>query len=391
MNADGCSGPGGRSGRPEAARLRAAADEFRRRYGFGLVFCDAEGRRLRGRPTCRSCGAQPECARSRRGAIREALRWGEPSPSVCPFGYIHWAVPVTDNNRLVGGLVVAGVPADAGPRASPGRLRAAAEGLRRIAEHFNLTNAAWLQARRADAGRERERAEAIHAVKTAAGDGVRDAYVREEPALMAAIRSGDRAEARRIANRVLTAVYHAGGGRLDLLKSFALELVVMMFRAAVEAGGDPTELLGARYRSVTALAAIRDEEALCAWLTSMLDRLMDALRARAPDPITAPLLRALDHIERNLHRDVARAEAARAAGVSPGHLSHLLKASTGERFSQTLRRLRIERARSLLARTDDKLSAIAESCGFCDASHFGRAFRRATGATPAAWRAERKG
>ena len=102
--------------------------------------------------------------------------------------------------------------------------------------------------------REREKAEALHTLKDRLQDDIRTIYLHEEPALLAAIRRGERTEARRIINRVLTAIYAVGLARTELLKSLALELVVMMSRAAVQAGGDPaaTEAPGAirRYRRV---------------------------------------------------------------------------------------------------------------------------------------------
>ena len=62
------------------------------------------------------------------------------------------------------------------------------------------------------------------------------ALVLQEPLLLAAIRRGDRGEARRIINHVLVHIYSAGEERSDLLKGLLLELVVMISRAAVEAG-----------------------------------------------------------------------------------------------------------------------------------------------------------
>ena len=49
-------------------------------------------------------------------------------------------------------------------------------------------------------------------------------------------------------------------------------------------------------------------------------------------------------------------------------------------------RLRIGRAATLLARTDQQMSAIAEQCGFHDAAHLARKFRQTAGTTPSAYR-----
>ena len=51
---------------------------------------------------------------------------------------------------------------------------------------------------------------------------------------------------------------------------------------------------------------------------------------------------------------------------------------------------RIRRAQALLIDTNASLDDVAEATGFADAVHFGRTFRKLTGATPAAWRHDRK-
>jgi transcriptional regulator GlxA family with amidase domain len=51
---------------------------------------------------------------------------------------------------------------------------------------------------------------------------------------------------------------------------------------------------------------------------------------------------------------------------------------------------RIRRAQALLLDARPTLDQVAEAAGFADAVHFGRTFRKFTGATPAAWRNDRK-
>ena len=87
-------------------------------------------------------------------------------------------------------------------------------------------------------------------------DRIRELYLLQEPMLLAAIRRGDRREARRIINHVLVHIYSAGQERSDLLKGLLLELVVMMSRAAVEAGAMQSEVLGLNFRCLTELAGI---------------------------------------------------------------------------------------------------------------------------------------
>ncbi|EJE53521.1 transcriptional regulator containing an amidase domain and an AraC-type DNA-binding HTH domain [Acidovorax sp. CF316] len=68
---------------------------------------------------------------------------------------------------------------------------------------------------------------------------------------------------------------------------------------------------------------------------------------------------------------------------------HRAFAARGSTFAGTLRQLRLARAGDLLRRPQLAHVSVAEigrRCGFADASHFARAFQRAMGMSPAAWR-----
>ena len=218
-------------------------------------------------------------------------------------------------------------------------------------------------------------------------DRIRELYLFQEPMLLAAIRRGDRGEARRIINHVLVHIYSAGEERSDLLKGLLLELVVMISRAAVEAGAVQSEVLGLNFRSLTELAGLNDDEDLAAWLRRTLEQVMSAIERQ--EDFTPPLLisKALDFMRQNLHREISRDETARHSGISPSHFSRLLKERTGRSFTELLRQRRVDLACDLLRSTDRTLADIADTCGFCDQSYFTRVFQDVKGVTPKQFRA----
>jgi AraC-like DNA-binding protein len=217
-------------------------------------------------------------------------------------------------------------------------------------------------------------------------DRIRELYLYQEPALMAAIRRGDRGEARRLINLVLVHIYSAGEERSDLLKGLLLELVVMMSRAAIEAGGGQSEVLGMNFRFLTRLAEVDDDEDLAAWLRETLERLMGTIEAQ--EDFTPPLLitKAMDFLRENISNEITRDEVARHAGISPSHFSRLLKLRTGRSFTELLRQCRVDLACDLLLDPDRPLAEIAADCGFCDQSYFTRVFSETKGLTPGRFR-----
>ncbi|MHB9037647.1 MAG: helix-turn-helix domain-containing protein [Armatimonadota bacterium] len=366
------------------------AREYNRAWGLCCVLTDAQGVCIDGRVPCSAIATDHQCSAFRRKAIEEALRWGEPSMLLCPGGFVIWAVPVMENAVVIGGIIVEKVAVSASPTEggslSPANTRRAASDLLTVAEEANLTNAALLELRRVAAERECARAEAIHELKGQNYQSIRDIYLVEEPALIAAIKRGDRPAAREIINRILVGIYFFGRERPTLLKSFILELVVNMSRSAVEAGGDPTELLGTNYSSVADLSRIDSEEELCAWLVSMLERMMDAIKSNKQYPSTVLLGAALKYMQDHLHEEISRDDVADVACLSPSHFSRVVKQSFGHSFTDLLARMRVDKARELLTRTEKSLIQICLDCGFSDQSYFTKVFQKYVGRTPGEYR-----
>ena len=73
-------------------------------------------------------------------------------------------------------------------------------------------------------------------------------------------------------------------------------------------------------------------------------------------------------------------------GLTPGHVSKLFKAQTGRNYSEELTALRVEKAKELLLRTNDKLFEVGARVGYTNPQYFATAFRRATGMTPTEYR-----
>ncbi|MHB9022779.1 MAG: helix-turn-helix domain-containing protein [Armatimonadota bacterium] len=365
----------------------ALAAAYAQRWRIPCALTDSQGLTISGDPGCqRECRNAAECLAAHRRAVDEAVRWGEPSVSLCPWGRMFWMVPVMLNARVLGGLLSTRPESPDAPVLTTRDVRRAAFDLLKLAEEANLTNAALLEMQRLAARRESERAEAIHELKEHNYGSIRDIYLVEEPGLIGAIKRGDRAAAREIINRVLVGIYFVGRDRPLLLKSFLLELVVMMSRSAVEAGGDPTELLGANYSSFAELARIDTEEELCAWLVAMLERVMDAIKASRHYPIGVLLGAAMKYMQDHLHEELSRDDLAQVACLSPSHFSRVVKQAFGQSFTDLLTRMRVDRAREMLVLTEKSLIQICMDCGFSDQSYFSKVFQKVTGRPPSEYR-----
>jgi AraC-like DNA-binding protein/mannose-6-phosphate isomerase-like protein (cupin superfamily) len=88
----------------------------------------------------------------------------------------------------------------------------------------------------------------------------------------------------------------------------------------------------------------------------------------------------------NLHGTVNLTDIAAQVGMSQSGLSRYFARATGQSFSDTLRQLRLAKARQLLEVTDHSVTEVARSSGYRNLSHFNRQFRAETGMTPSEYR-----
>lgn len=95
------------------------------------------------------------------------------------------------------------------------------------------------------------------------------------------------------------------------------------------------------------------------------------------------------HIDGQMAKTVRIEDVAKLARLGKSHFGRAFKKTFGVPFLQFLITRRIERAKTLMVTTRYRLCEIALACGFADQAHFSRAFRRAVGATPHAWRRQR--
>lgn len=106
-----------------------------------------------------------------------------------------------------------------------------------------------------------------------------------------------------------------------------------------------------------------------------------------PEP--AALATALDYVRRQWSaamRPLTLGELATAACVSPSYLSRVFRKQYGCAPGAALELVRLERARTMLARSNLTIGQVAGACGFADPLYFSRRFRAAHGIAPSAYR-----
>lgn len=109
---------------------------------------------------------------------------------------------------------------------------------------------------------------------------------------------------------------------------------------------------------------------------------------RGGEPLLAKVF---EVIEQRIDQQVSLRDVARECGMSPGHLTTVVRRRTGRTVGDWITERRMAEARSLLASTDLGVQEVVRRVGIVDPGYFTRVFRRAHGESPRRWWARHNG
>lgn len=131
-------------------------------------------------------------------------------------------------------------------------------------------------------------------------------------------------------------------------------------------------------------------EAMLAHLTLLLidlarlaDDVVGDLR-RSGEPLIADVFAVID---RRIAEPLSLSDVARELGLTPGHLTTVVRRRTGRTVQEWITERRMADARTLLGTTDLPISEVARRVGISDPGYFARLFRTTHGVSPRGWRA----
>lgn len=96
--------------------------------------------------------------------------------------------------------------------------------------------------------------------------------------------------------------------------------------------------------------------------------------------------RAKEYIEEHFHQDLRASDVAGFLHITPNYFSTIFKQETGKSFCEYVSRLRVEKAKELLANTSFRVFEIAEEVGYKEYKYFAQVFKKLTGVTPTEYR-----
>ncbi len=407
---------------PKAKFGRLSRSYFER-TGLPLVLVDRTGGIVFAKDRCSLCRdlLGPEDKSSRNScrlmmvmAVEEAFRWGEGYITSCPAGMIMFAVPIVHGQKLIGGFVSGfaifpemrkdireeiqqnlkgyGYPARGLPERrlklkviSPRKLREDVAYLLRLTREFRINDLVFLQNRREKYVQQFKIANFLDKLKKGAPNISRRILDKEDE-IIQKVKLGDKAGAREILNEFLGSIFFESGMNFEIIKVRTLELVVIISRAAMEAGVEARDLLGLNYSYLTELNKATDTDELLQNLTDILENFIARVSSIKDKQRKVRAREIREFIEKSFTKKITAAEAARAGGLSVSRALHLIKEETGLSLSEYVKKLRIDYGKYLMVNTGISLADVAMEAGFFDQSHFTRSFKKIEKMTPFAFR-----
>ncbi|TYP77452.1 response regulator [Paenibacillus methanolicus] len=98
------------------------------------------------------------------------------------------------------------------------------------------------------------------------------------------------------------------------------------------------------------------------------------------------ILRCQHYLQQHYMEDISLESVAAMFHFNASYFSNLFKQRTGRNFSEYLLDLRINKAKLMLERSDEKIALISERSGFRTATYFNKMFKRETGISPKTFR-----
>jgi AraC-like DNA-binding protein/ligand-binding sensor protein len=350
-------------------------------------------------------------------AIKEAHRFGGSYIYMCELGFMFWTSPVYSNGRFVGSLIASGllgidkqetieamyqmgkgqVPIQEierilsiFPRAESERIKALAELLLICAEYLSTGTEDYHETLRRRAEQQSDLSAQIELLKNQYPSGIpAHGYpLDKERMLLAALRRGDNETGRKILNELLAILFFSNPDHFKFIQFRAIELVVLLSRAAITPGNTEDAMLETNNRYLRRIQEAKSIEELTDVLHIIVERMSGQIFSFQGVRHASALRKAERYIWENYTRKISLQEIAAASGLSAPYFSTIFKEEMGENLSSYLNRLRVEKASHMLTETDLSLSDIAGACGFEDQSWFSKIFKSFTGVSPGKYRGQ---
>jgi two-component system response regulator YesN len=403
--------------------FRALAKEYRQRTGLSLLLVDVGGEIIYGSRRCDFCRkvSPPGDPRLRKicrlkivQAVEQSFRWGEGYITTCPLGFILFAVPIVQHRKLHGGIVsgfaifpemkkdfaeevssslrkhglslkASAIKTGGIKTISLGKAKESVSFLMSLTHKHKINDLPFLKERNEKYVQQYKIANFLEKLKREKPDIARKILDKQDE-IIQKVKLGDTSGAREILNEFLGSIFFESGMNFEVIKVRIIELIVIISRAAIEAGVGAQELLGLNYSYLTELSKVTDLDGLLFKVNRVLENFIAKVSLSKGKKRKVRCRRMRDYVEQNFTGRITARDVARQAGLSVSRALHLFRAETGMALTGYINKLKLDYAKYLLLNSDIPLAELAAELGYCDQSHFTKNFKKLEKITPSHFR-----
>ncbi|MEG1887872.1 MAG: AraC family transcriptional regulator, partial [Oscillospiraceae bacterium] len=213
--------------------------------------------------------------------------------------------------------------------------------------------------------------------------------IRSEKQINDLIAAQDKEGAQQLLNELLGYIYFTGESDIVVIKARLLELLVLLSRAAIDAGADIQEILLFSEENIKRIAKFSSLEEMSIWITGIMHRFIqysfDFTEVRHSDI----LHKTMQYVKANYNQKITLDDVAAHVYLSRSYISSIFKEEMGETLFSYINRVRVEKSKTLLTNENVSLADVAGLCGFEDQSYFSKVFKSLTGVSPKKYRDKR--
>ncbi len=217
--------------------------------------------------------------------------------------------------------------------------------------------------------------------------GFDDAYKEKIKQLTEKVFADDKVKIRCLIDEI-QALFASGQHGIESAKAHIADLELTFCRQISAMNGEPDVLMRSMYEKYGSLSGIGNYpvlneyiEDLCLETASLLSRLV-----RQNENNT--IFHVIQYVEREYKNKLQLQDLAKHFHMNATYLGQLFKKETGKPFNEYLNEKRIEEAKSMLKRTQIKISDVALQVGYPNTDYFISKFKSSTGMLPSAYKQE---
>jgi YesN/AraC family two-component response regulator len=227
----------------------------------------------------------------------------------------------------------------------------------------------------------------LNAIQTEPELKMDDDRLREiEEKLVNAIRAGYVQDAKSYMEQLFSTRSIYSGMQTKLTTIHAIELLTLLARTAIEAGAGVHAMYKFTDQAFIQLMEARSINQISYLLGRSVENAINLLDVVETDETTTLIRQSIYYIHQNYTDNITLEDVAENVHLNPSYFSSQFNKKTGVSFTSYVSRLRVERAKKLLKKTEMTLNDIAASLGFCSQSYFSFVFKKHVGVSPKQYR-----